>query len=108
MPTGGIDRVHLLFPDPWPKKKHHNRRLVTPTFCAGLKRILKPGGEFLFKSDHAEYFEESVETLRASGLFTECPWEAEFYPQTDFEALWVKEGRAIQSVRFVVKDSVLL
>jgi tRNA (guanine-N7-)-methyltransferase len=104
LPAGGVDRVHLLFPDPWPKKKHHNRRLVTPTFCAGLKRILIPGGEFLFKSDHSEYFEESMETLRASGLFEEMPWNAEFYPQTDFEALWVSEGRQIQSARFVVKD----
>lgn len=101
LPTASVACVHLLFPDPWPKKKHHKRRIVTPDFCAGLKRILAASGEFLFKSDHADYFEESVETLRACGLFREEPWNAEFYPRTDFEELWLSQGRSIQVARFI-------
>jgi len=103
LPTASVQRAHLLFPDPWPKKKHHKRRLVTPDLCAGLKRILVEGGEFLFKSDHAEYFEESVDVLRGCGLFREEPWNADFYPQTDFEKQWLEEGRSIQAARFVLK-----
>ena len=63
LPTGGVSRVHLLFPDPWPKKKHHKRRLVTQEFCESLQRVLESGGEFLFKTDHLEYFEESMAAL---------------------------------------------
>ena len=74
LPAGGVARVHLLFPDPWPKKKHHKRRLVTQGFCEALERVLVPGGEFLFKTDHLEYFEEAMEALRASGILEEKPW----------------------------------
>lgn len=102
LPAASVSRVHLLFPDPWPKKKHHKRRLVTPDFCAGLRRILESGGEFLFKSDHAEYFEESMAVLHQSGLFNEKPWDVDFYPQTDFEKQWLEVGRAIQSARFAL------
>ena len=106
LPAGGVARVHLLFPDPWPKKKHHKRRLVTQEFCEALKRVLEPGGEFLFKTDHLEYFEEGMEAVRASGLFEELAWSDDdfFYAQTDFEELWRGEGRDIYRARFKVID----
>ena len=49
---GGVD---LLFPDPWPKRRHHKRRFVTPTNLDGLARVLLDRGTFRFASDHAEY-----------------------------------------------------
>ena len=106
LPTGGVARVHLLFPDPWPKKKHHKRRLVTQEFCQGLKRVLEPGGEFLFKTDHVEYFTESLEALHRSDLLEEQPWEDGdfFYAETDFEKLWRGEGRGIYRARFRVRE----
>ena len=106
LPAGGVARVHLLFPDPWPKKKHHKRRLVTQEFCEALKRVLEPGGEFLFKTDHLEYFEEGMEAVRASGLFEELAWSDDdfFDAQTDFEQLWRGEGRDIYRARFKVID----
>ena len=105
LPAGGVSRVHLLFPDPWPKKKHHKRRLVTQEFCEGLKRVLEPGGEFLFKTDHEEYFEEGLEAVRGSELFDELEWDDEifYYAETDFERLWRGEGRGIHLARFRVK-----
>ena len=105
LPTGGVSRVHLLFPDPWPKKKHHKRRLVNREFCEGIKRVLAPGGEFLFKTDHAEYFEESLLAIRESGLLEEVDWAEDefFYAQTDFEELWRGEGREIYWARFRVR-----
>jgi tRNA (guanine-N7-)-methyltransferase len=106
LPEGGVSRVHLLFPDPWPKKKHHKRRLVNQEFCDGLKRVLEPGGEFLFKTDHQEYFVEGVEAVRASGIFDELSWADDefFYEQTDFEQLWRGQGRGIYRARFRVRD----
>jgi len=105
LPSGGVSRVHLLFPDPWPKKRHHKRRLVNQKFCESVKRALEPAGEFLFKTDHEEYFEESMEAVRASGLFEEIGWQDDdfFYAQTDFEELWRGQGRAIYCSRLTVK-----
>lgn len=105
LPDACAARVHLLFPDPWPKKKHHKRRMVTAEFCAALTRVLEAGGEFLFKTDHAEYFEEAMEVLSECPTLTQIDWPggAFFYPQTDFEGLWRGQGKAIYSARFVVR-----
>jgi tRNA (guanine-N7-)-methyltransferase len=105
LPAAGISRVHLLFPDPWPKKKHHKRRLVNQEFCEGLQRVLEHGGEFLFKTDHLEYFEEAMEALRSSRIFDELAWGDDdfFYAGTDFEELWTGQGRSIYRARFSVK-----
>lgn len=104
LPDACASRIHLLFPDPWPKKRHHKRRLVTAEFCAALGRVLEPGGEFLLKTDDVEYFEESMTVLAASPDLDEIAWEdgAFFYPQTDFEHRWLGRGRTIQSARFRV------
>ena len=107
LPDACASRVHLLFPDPWPKKKHHKRRLVNAGFCAALVRVLQPGGEFLFKTDHPEYFEQSMEALRECADLEEIDWEAGefFYPQTDFEALWRGQGKPIHTARFVSRGA---
>lgn len=104
LPEAAVSRVHLLFPDPWPKKKHHGRRLVTRAFCGGLRRVLVGGGEFLFKTDHGGYFDEAVERVRESGHFAERGWPEKgfFYPETDFERQWSEAGRTIHRARFVL------
>ena len=98
------DRVHLLFPDPWPKKKHHKRRLMClPDFLRSAHRLLKPGGEFFFKTDHPDYFEAALETQRTIDFFEALPWpepgDEFFYPVTDFEQQWLDEGRAVHGLR---------
>ncbi len=102
LPDACATRVHFLFPDPWPKKKHHKRRLVTDDFCAAIERILVAGGEFLFKTDHREYFDEALPVLEAAAGLQRLDWapDAFFYPTTDFEALWRAEGREVYSARF--------
>lgn len=52
---GSLDRVFILFPDPWPKTKHHKRRLIQTPLLDDLARMLKDGGEFRFASDHMGY-----------------------------------------------------
>jgi len=55
IPDGTLDRVFILFPDPWPKAKHHKRRLIQTPLLDDLARMLKDGGEFRFASDHMGY-----------------------------------------------------
>lgn len=104
LPDHCANRMHLLFPDPWPKKKHHKRRMVNKSFCESLVRILKEDGEFLFKTDHPDYFEESMLALENFDLLEQLSWNTDdFYPVTDFEKIWTKEGKKIYSARFRVK-----
>ena len=101
LPDHCASRVHLLFPDPWPKKKHHKRRLVSESFCASLFRVLDPDGEFLFKTDHLEYFEESMSVLKSFSSLKEIQWDPDlYYPKTDFEKLWTEQGKKIYYARF--------
>ncbi len=51
-----VDRVHVNFPDPWPRPSQWKKRLVSPRFLTELDRVLKPGGEFRLKTDHSGYF----------------------------------------------------
>ena len=106
LPAAGVSRLHLLCPDPWPKKKHHRRRLVADLeFQGGLERCLTPDGEFLHKTDNPEYFEV------ATGLFDQLPafqrldWPEDsfFYPRTDFEKQWLAAGRTIHRARWQLK-----
>src|SRR5262245_60391997 len=55
LPRAGIGRVFILFPDPWPKKRHHKRRLVSAATVAEIVRVLRPGGELRMATDAAEY-----------------------------------------------------
>ena len=65
-----LDRVLLFFPDPWPKKKHHKRRIVQPAFVALLARKLKPGGLLHMATDWEPYAEHMRQVMRASPDFT--------------------------------------
>lgn len=74
LPDGCLDRVFILFPDPWPKARHHKRRLVQADVAAELARVLKPGGRLRFASDWADYVDWSLERLTANPAFR---WTAE-------------------------------
>lgn len=104
LPRASVTRLHLLCPDPWPKKKHEARRLVNQDeFLDGLTRILLPGGEFLLKTDDGPYFEDALASLgRRAHQFTRLEWpdDAFFYPTTDFERSWLNIGRTINRARW--------
>jgi tRNA (guanine-N7-)-methyltransferase len=70
LPPGCARAVHVLFPDPWPKKRHHKRRLFGPRFLEGAGRVLLPGGVLNVATDHEEYFSFLEEAVRESGIFT--------------------------------------
>lgn len=63
VPERSVDAFYVLFPDPWWKRRHHKRRLMTPPFVATLRRALRVGGTLELMTDVAEYFELAVDAL---------------------------------------------
>lgn len=74
LPRASVDRVFLLFPDPWPKKRHHKRRLVNAEMLALLAAILKKGGALRLATDHEEYAAWMLQHVLACEAFE---WAAE-------------------------------
>jgi tRNA (guanine-N7-)-methyltransferase len=74
LPDGSLERVFILFPDPWPKARHHKRRLVQQDFAAELARVLKPGGALRFATDWADYADWTLERV---GAEPRLGWTAE-------------------------------
>lgn len=97
LPRGFAERVHVYFPDPWPKARHHKRRLFDPETVDLVLGTLRPGGELVFASDFLDYGEEVFEILAAvPGLEVERhdgPWPDG--ARTNYEAKFVEEGRPI-------------
>jgi tRNA (guanine-N7-)-methyltransferase len=94
-----VAAVYLLFPDPWPKKRHHKRRFVTPDNVDAVARALVPGGRMLVKSDHPGYAEVIEEVLAAAPGFSRLDAADAFaeLPETGFERKYRDQGRTIFS-----------
>lgn len=100
LPEKSVDEIDLLYPDPWPKKKHWKRRFVSPVNLDRLARVLKHGGTFRFASDIAHYVNW---TLFHCGRHPDFAWTAvsaedwrqpfEGWPGTRYEAKAIREGR---------------
>jgi len=74
LPDASLARVFILFPDPWPKARHHKRRLVQPEMVAELARVLRPGGKLRFASDWADYVDWALARITENPAFA---WAAE-------------------------------
>ena len=98
IPAGFLREILILFPDPWPKKRHHKRRLLQAAFTHALARRLQHGGYLHVATDWAPYAEDILATLRsepllvnrADGFAERPPWR----PQTKFEARGARLGHA--------------
>ena len=101
LPECSISRIHLLCPDPWPKVRHHRRRIIQPEFLEAVHRSLVPGGEFLFMTDHPEYFQWALDHVAAFPKLSRLDWQDDdfFYPKTDFQLLWESEGKSMHRLR---------
>jgi tRNA (guanine-N7-)-methyltransferase len=69
LPDASVSRAFILFPDPWPKTRHHKRRLIQPAFLDDLARVMTPGGRLRFATDWKDYADWTLERVLASGLF---------------------------------------
>lgn len=98
---GCLTMLHIYHPDPWPKKRHHKRRLIQPPFLAAAVNALKIGGRIAIQTDHAEYFEQIKQVLAGEPRLREVPFNVpeagvvDGYVQTNFEIKYLKEGREI-------------
>jgi tRNA (guanine-N7-)-methyltransferase len=105
---GSIDRLFILYPDPWPKRRHEKRRLLNHRTIAELYRVMKPGGELRLASDSADYIGWCLRNILAHGGFA---WLAEGprdwrkppvdWSQTRYEAKALSEGRRPTYLRFL-------
>jgi tRNA (guanine-N7-)-methyltransferase len=104
LPPESLAAVHAFFPDPWPKARHHKRRLFQPDHVALLRSRLAPGGRLLCATDWAEYAEAMLESLSADpGLGNEHDGFAPRLaarPVTKFEQRGVEAGRQIFDLSF--------
>ena len=94
--------IYVLFPDPWPKKRHHKRRFFKPENVAALGRTLAAGGRLLVKSDHADYAKIIGEVLSAAPALRPIDATEAFagLPVTGFEHKYAIEGRPIHLFAF--------
>ena len=107
VPDGSLSRLNLYFPDPWPKKRHHKRRIVQPGFLDLVADRLKPGGSLNIATDWANYAEHIDEVLAQSDRFS-CAERREHdggepldRPQTKFERRGLRKGHRIFDWNFL-------
>ncbi|MCL4114899.1 UNVERIFIED_CONTAM: hypothetical protein GTU68_036722 [Idotea baltica] len=107
LPENSISRAFLLYPDPWPKKKHHRRRFVTPEHLEPLAKVLKSGAIFRVATDIEDYVRQTLEQVLASGEFDwladgpddwRKPWDD--WISTRYELKALREGRTPHYLTF--------
>ncbi len=106
LPDGSIARAFLLYPDPWPKKRHHRRRFVTAEHLAPLARVLKPGAIFRVATDIPDYVRQTLEEVPRHGFvwLAEAardwrnPWDD--WVSTRYEKKALREGRVPHYLTF--------
>ena len=99
IPDGSLAGIHLFFPDPWPKKRHHKRRLVQPAFAALAARKLAPGGYLHAATDWDDYAAQIAEVLQAEpGLRRAAAGAAR--PATKFELRGLRLGHRVHDFHF--------
>lgn len=99
-----LDGVHIFFPDPWPKKRHHKRRLLQADFVRLLCAKLKPGGYLHFATDWEEYAQWTLEALNAEPLLKNTASgyapKPEYRPETKFERRGLNLGHGVWDIVF--------
>ncbi len=103
LPPASLAKIFVLYPDPWPKKRHQDRRIVNADTLKQFHALLKREGEFLFASDITDYVDWTLRECEAHGGFellsdSEEPFES--WIQTRYEAKAKREGRETRYLRF--------
>ncbi len=108
LPDGSLDRVFILFPDPWPKRRHVKRRLINRTLVDQLARVMRGGAELRIGTDIGDYLRTMLLAMRGRPAFA---WQAQGpedwrvrpadWPATRYEAKAGREGRRCYFLRFV-------
>lgn len=99
IPDYSLEAIQIFFPDPWPKKRHHKRRLIQPEFIKVLHQKLKPNGLLHIATDWENYAEHILDVVNNSGLFKQVD-EPHDRPTTKFETRGVKLGHGVWDMVF--------
>jgi len=106
LPAGCLERAFLLYPDPWPKARHHRRRFVTPEHLEPLARACAPGAEFRIATDIPDYVRQAFEEVPRAGFLLLAegaePWAD--WTRTRYEAKALREGRQPHYLTFRRRD----
>jgi tRNA (guanine-N7-)-methyltransferase len=104
IPAGSLDGVHVFFPDPWPKKRHHKRRLLQPPFLRLLASRMKPGAYLHVATDWQDYAQQILAVLAGEPLLVNtAPGYASrpaYRPLTKFESRGLKLGHGVWDLIF--------
>ena len=103
LPDGSITKAFLLYPDPWPKARHHRRRFVTPDHLGPLHRVLAPGAEFRIATDIEDYVRQTLEEVPVAGFDrVHHPMNVAWpdWLSTRYEQKALREGRAPNYLTF--------
>lgn len=107
LPLASLDGIHIFFPDPWHKKRHHKRRLIQPELVAKLAARLKPGGYLHCATDWQPYAEQMLQVISAQTLLRNTATDASGYapkpnyrPLTKFENRGLKLGHGVWDLVF--------
>jgi tRNA (guanine-N7-)-methyltransferase len=99
-----LDGIHIYFPDPWPKKRHHKRRLIQPPLVSLLASHLKPGGYIHLATDWQEYAEWMLEVLRGEPALVNTAEDyapkPDYRPETKFERRGLNLGHGVWDLVF--------
>jgi tRNA (guanine-N7-)-methyltransferase len=101
IPDGLLAGIHLFFPDPWPKKRHHKRRLVQAEFAALAARKLAPGGYLHAATDWPEYAEQMEDVFSSNSLFQKGIQDTKKRPLTKFERRGIALGHPVRDLLFL-------
>lgn len=111
LPAASLAEVLLLFPDPWPKKRHHKRRLVQADFVRQVATSLAPGGVFHLATDWQNYAEHMLAVLEAEGALVNLAGRGNFCedrehrPVTKFERRGQRLGHGVWDLRFARREA---
>lgn len=94
VPSASVQAYHIYFPDPWPKKRHHKRRLFNESFLREIERTLVSGGQLWLATDFADYYEVMVDLLDLSETMyeIEVDWQG---ARTNYEKKYLAAGKPI-------------
>lgn len=93
IPANSISALHIYFPDPWPKRKHRDRRLINEAFTRQAEQALVPGGIVWLRTDNVDYFEQMVASFQTNPHFIPIPTPEDLAATTtDFERHFNAQG----------------
>jgi tRNA (guanine-N7-)-methyltransferase len=106
LPDASLRRAFLLYPDPWPKARHHRRRFVTPEHLQPLARVMAPGAEFRVATDIPDYVRQTLQEVPKAGFVWTAqgpadwrvPWDD--WISTRYELKALREGRVPHYLTF--------